>query len=395
MTQSPLDLAAEFPLSSELCYLNHAAVAPWTRRAADAVRRFADENVTRGAAGYPAWMRLEESLRRNLARLINAPAADDVALVKNTSEALSMVAWGLDWNAGDEVVITDQEFPSNRIVWESLSGQGVRTVVAPLSGAASPEAAVESCINKRTRLVSVSSVQYGTGLRLDLERLGRHCRDRGVLFCVDAIQSIGAAPMDVQALPIDFTMADGHKWMLGPEGLGLFYVRPDLRPRLRLYEYGWHMVRERGDFDRTDWEPASDARRFECGSPNMLCAHALNASVELLLEVGLDRVEAELAQRIDHLATRLAELPGFVPVTPPARDRRLGILTFRLDPLDSAALQKKLMGKGVICAYRGGGIRFSPHFYTPFERLDRAVEVVSEEVKAKTAASARHNPPRR
>ena len=395
MTQSPVDLVAEFPLSPELCYLNHAAVAPWTRRASDAVKSFADENAIRGAADYPRWMRLEQTLRGNLARLINAPAADDVALVKNTSEALSMVAWGLNWEAGDEVVITDQEFPSNRIVWESLSSLGVRTVVAPLTGEGSPEAAIEACIGDRTRLVSVSSVQYGTGLRLDLERLGHHCRSHGVLFCVDAIQSIGAAPMDVQALPIDFTMADGHKWMLGPEGLGLFYVRPDLRPRLRLYEYGWHMVREPGNFDRRDWEPAPDARRFECGSPNMLCAHALNASVELLLEVGLDKVEAELQQRIDHLATCLAELPGFVPLTPRDRGRRLGILTFRLEGEDSEALQKKLMGKGVICAYRGGGIRFSPHFYTPFERLDRAVEVVSEEVTAKTAASVPHTPPRR
>lgn len=380
MSASAPDLAAEFPLSDQICYLNHAAVGPWPRRAADAVKAFAEENATLGATHYPHWLQQDTQLRTNLARLINAPSGDDVALVKNTSEALSMVAWGLEWQAGDEVVISDQEFPSNRIVWESLSRLGVKTVIARLSQGDSPEAAVEACIGPRTRLVSISSVQYGTGLRIDLSRLGHFCRQRDILFCVDAIQSIGASPMDVQALPIDFTMADGHKWMLGPEGMGLFYVRPALRNQLQLHEYGWHMVRQRGDFNHTDWEPAEDARRFECGSPNMMAAHALNASVGLLLEVGMETVESELCQRIDYLMTELGKLPGFVQVTPTQPERRLGILTFRFEHQDSEQLQKRLMGRGVICAYRGGGIRFSPHFYTPFERLDEAVARVRREL---------------
>ncbi len=376
MTDTPIDLQTEFPLDAGLCYLNHAAVAPWPQRAADAVTRFARENATHGASQYPRWLKQDHQLRRNLARLINAPSPDDIALVKNTSEALSIVAWGLDWHSGDEVVITDQEFPSNRIVWESLARIGVKTVVAPLLAGETPEAAVENCITERTRLVSVSSVQYGTGLRLDIASLGHHCRQRDVLFCVDAIQSIGAAPTDVQALPVDFTMADGHKWMLGPEGLAMLYVRPDLRERLKLYEYGWHMVQHRGDFDRKDWTPAMDARRFECGSPNLLATHALNASVGLLLEVGMAKVEGELSRRIAHLEARLSELPDLVPVTAADPERRLGIYTFRFEGRDNAAIQKTLMEKGVICAYRGGGIRFSPHFYTPFEQLDRAVMIL-------------------
>ncbi|MNH22896.1 putative cysteine desulfurase [compost metagenome] len=133
-------------------------------------------------------------------------------------------------------------------------------------------------------------MQFGSGLRLDLTRLGQGCRARKVLFCVDAIQQIGALPFDVQRYECDFAMADGHKWMLGPEGLGVFYCRAALRPQLRLNAYGWHMLDNMGDFERRQWQPARSARRFECGSPNMLGACALEASLSLLEEVGMDEV---------------------------------------------------------------------------------------------------------
>jgi len=213
-------LQDEFPLDTGLAYLNHAAVAPWPKSASDAVVRFAVENSRIGATHYPRWLSVEDQLRHNLAQMINAPAATDIALCKNTSEALSMVAAGIDWREGDEVVITSQEFPSNRIVWEALKDRGVTLRVADIDRAdATPEGAIEDALNERTRLVSVSSVQYGTGLRIDAEHLGALCRSQGILFCLDAIQSAGAEPLDVQACCVDFAMADGHKWMLGPEGL--------------------------------------------------------------------------------------------------------------------------------------------------------------------------------
>ena len=183
---------SEFELDESLTYLNHAAVAPWPRRTADAVKAFAEENAATGARDYGVWVETEQALKVQLGRLINAASASEIALLKNTSEALSVVAYGLTWLPGDNVVITDQEFPSNRIVWESLAKYGVETRAATLAGESPPEHAILSCIDEHTRLVSVSSVQYATGLRLDLERLGAACRDRGALFCVDAIQSLGA-----------------------------------------------------------------------------------------------------------------------------------------------------------------------------------------------------------
>ena len=215
-------MSPEFQLDPDIVYLNHAAVAPWPRRTVEAVRRFADENAILGATRYPAWLEKEQALRGRLARLINAPSVDDIALLKNTSEALSLVAYGLPWEAGENVVGIAQEFPSNRLVWESLAPRGVELRLLDLDGATDPEGELLALCDSRTRLVSISAVQYARGLRMDLERIGEHCRAHEILFCVDAIQQIGVLPFDVQAIRADFAAADGHKWMLGPEGLAVF-----------------------------------------------------------------------------------------------------------------------------------------------------------------------------
>lgn len=368
-------LLEEFEQAPGLRYLNHAAVAPWPKRASEAVSRFARENVLTGARDYSQWMALEQRLRERLQRLLNAPSCDDIALVKNTSEALSFVAFGLDWQAGDQIVISNEEFPSNRIVWEALATQGVEVLQEDLKGD-DPEAALLGACGPRTRLMAISAVQFASGLRLDLERLGRGCRERGVLFCVDAIQQIGALPFDVQACQCDFAMADGHKWMLGPEGLGVFYCREEIRPTLKLSEYGWHMLEHMGDYNRTTWEPARSARRFECGSPNMLGAAALEASLSLLEEVGMKQVAAALAERVGWLHDGLSGIPGVRLHSPQDPARRAGIVSFSIDGVANAEVHRKLQKQQVICIPRGAGVRFSPHFYTERRTIDETVAIV-------------------
>lgn len=362
----------EFPIDPDICYLNHAAVAPWPRRASEAICAFALENTTQGARDYPRWSRLELALRGQLQTLLNAPSKTDIALVKNTSEALSFVAAGLDWQAGDEVLTSDEEFPSNRIPWEALASQGVKLVAVNLKGA-DPEGSLIAAMNARTRLLTISSVQYASGLRMDLRQLGQACRERGILFCVDAIQSLGALPFDVQAVDCDFAMADGHKWLLGPEGLGVFYCRLEVRDQLKLTQYGWHMVEDMGNYDRLDWQPAGSARRFEAGSPNTLAQHALSASLELLLETGMENVWEALQERVDYLVEALLSRPGFKILSPTDPGRRSGIVTFAVEGIDQRQLFDSLKRQGVVCAQRGGGIRWSPHFYTPQASLDRAL----------------------
>ncbi len=367
-----MNLAAEFDLAPGLIYLNHAAVAPWPQRAAQAVARFAAQNAHEGARHYPQWLQVEKRLRERLAGLIGA-AAPDIALLKNTSEAISVVAFGFPWRAGDNVVLAAEEFPSNRIPWQALARLGVECRLACRTGVVDPEAALLDLLDGRTRLLSVSSVQYGNGLRMDLERLGAACRARGVALCVDAIQSLGALPFDVTAVQADFVMADGHKWMLGPEGLALLWVRPAWRERLALHQYGWHMTRQPGDFDAVDWQPAHDARRFECGSPNLLGAHGLEASLSLLEDYGMVQVRDAVLARTAYLMQRIAGAPDLELLSDSRPERRSGIVTFRHRQVPNAELHARLTAAGVVCAQRGGGVRLSPHFYTPFEALEAAL----------------------
>ncbi|MGD8709168.1 MAG: aminotransferase class V-fold PLP-dependent enzyme [Ectothiorhodospiraceae bacterium] len=367
----------EFPHDDSLLYLNHAGVGPWPRRTADAVAAFAEENAVRGAADYPDWLAVERRLRERLARLLGGVDTSDVSLVKNTSEGLSLVAYGLDWRGGDNVVINDQEFPSNRMVWESLAQRfGVEVRDVSLASTDSPEDALLNAMDERTRVLPVSSVQYASGLRMDLSRLGAACRANGTLFCVDAIQSLGALAFDAPGCGADFVVADGHKWMLGPEGIGVLYATPRARDALNLLQYGWHMAAAMGDYDRTDWEPARDARRFEAGSPNSLGIHALDASLSLLEETGPETVESHVISNARYLMDRVAAEPGLELLTPSAQARHAGIVTFRVAGAEPGRLFRELRGEGVICAARGGGIRFSPHFYNDRQQLDRAVETL-------------------
>ena len=360
----------EFSQAPGLVYLNHAAVAPWPERTRAAVARFAAENQLRGAQHYGRWLEVEATLRERLRRLIGAADTRGIALLKSTSEGLSLVAHGLDWSPGDNVVCPGEEFPSNRVVWQSLAPWGVTTRQVTLTDAADPEAALMGAVDGSTRLLAVSAVQYARGLRLDLPRLGAFCRERGVLFCVDAIQQLGALPFDVEACGADFVAADGHKWLLAPEGLALFYCRPEHLERLRLHQYGWHMLAERGDYTRTEWRPADDATRFECGSPNMLGIHGLAASLSLLEEVGMETVAARIDLHVGRLAGWLQARADVELLSPVEPQRRAGIVTFRPRRGDDGALYRALTAADVVCARRGGGIRLSPHFWHGDDDLD-------------------------
>jgi selenocysteine lyase/cysteine desulfurase len=366
-----------FSLDPSVIYLNHAAVAPWPKVAVEAVSQFARENGKTGALHYPEWLKRESSLRASLARLINAPAVEDIALLKSTSEGLSVVAHGLDWQPGENVVSIAQEFPSNRIVWQSLEPYGVETRLVDLQHEHDPEQALMSLCDRNTRLLAISSVQYASGRRMQLERLGDFCRRNHILFVIDAIQSLGALPFDVTETQADAVVADGHKWMLGAEGLALFYSSPDLRERLRLRQYGWHMVEAAGDFEASSWRPADTARRFECGSPNMLGVHALLASLELLEQIGIEHVFSRIAANTEAIIQQVDQR-NFELLSPRAPELRGGIITFRVPGCDTPRLQQDLMRRQVVCAERGGGIRFSPHFHNTKKQIEQAFETLQQ-----------------
>lgn len=367
----------EFPLDPLLIYLNHAAVAPWPVRTSAAVQEFARENSVFGASNYPRWLKKEAELRDQFKQLLNAPSTDDIGLVKNTSEALSFVASGIAWKSGDNIVSSNEEFPSNRIPWEALRGQGVEFRQADLKRGYSAEESLFDCVDSRTRMITISSIQFASGIRVDLDRIGAFCRQHGLLFCVDAIQSLGAVRFDVQACQADFVMADGHKWMLGPEGLGVFYTSASARTQLNVSQYGWHMTKDVNNYDNCPWVIEDSSRKFECGSANMLGIHALSASLSLLLETGLATVEERVLENARYLRACIQRDPALILLSEDQPQPGSGIVLFRHRRIDNHRLFDHLRSNNVICALRGGGIRFSPHFYTSRDTLQRAMDLVS------------------
>jgi selenocysteine lyase/cysteine desulfurase len=235
-------------------------------------------------------------------------------------------------------------------------------------------------MDKHTRLLSCSSVQYARGLRLDLNLIGRACRQNNTLFCVDAIQSLGAMAFDAQACAADFVVADGHKWMCGPEGTALFYCRKDIQPQLQLRQYGWHMLKDAFDFSHqhTEIQIADNAQRFESGSPNMMGIAALNASLGLLLDVGIEKIQATVTDNAVYLFEQLRDLPDIKILTPTDTGRFAGIVTFQKQSVDNTKLYQHLQSKNIICAYRGDGIRFSPHFHNSTQDMDTALAIVRD-----------------
>jgi selenocysteine lyase/cysteine desulfurase len=367
-----------FPVLEQGHYLNHAAIAPWPLPVTEAVRQFAEENLRRGPRDYPAWIRREQSLRRQLAELAGAVSPDDISLLKNTTEGISLVAWGLDWRAGDNLVLPRGEFSSNRLPWLAQAGRGVEVREVDIRATRDAEAALIAAMDRGTRLLSVSAVQWSDGFRLDLGRLGEACHARDVLFFVDAIQQLGALQLSVEDCRVDFLAADAHKWLLGPEGIALFYSRPAARERLALLQQGWHMFEQPWHFQRDDWTPAASGKRFEAGSPNSVGQAALHAAAGLLLERGMRSVEVRVLENTAYLLARLGGMPAVRLISDSAVERRSGIVSFTCDRVAPRELHLRLAARDVICALRGDAIRLSPHFYQGEAELEAFMGVLEE-----------------
>jgi cysteine desulfurase / selenocysteine lyase len=362
----------EFPVTRECAYLNHAGVGPLSRRAAERMSMLA-ETVSR--SGDRLWFdRMEEveRVRGLAARLLGARETREVAFVENTSTALSLAAEGLDWKPGDNVVGAALEFPSNVYPWMSLAARGVEYRRAEeRDGRIDPEE-LFSLIDSRTRLLALSWVQYASGFRSDLARLGAACRERGVLFVVDVIQGLGALKLDVERELVDVAAASGHKWLLGPEGAGLLYVSDRVVDRLRPARSGWRSTRDMFQWADYDLTWAEGAKRFESGTLNVYGIVALGGSLEILQEAGAAAVEEQVLALTDRAARGLADL-GFAVVSSRISGETSGIVTATHPRLDPTALVKRLGERDIVAAARAGRFRISPHFYNTEEEIDRCL----------------------
>ncbi len=381
LTEVELDslLTDEFPVRNNLIYLNHAAVCPLPRRCGDAVKSFVDEYVHFGTKNYLGWSDHSDQLHADLAEFIHASSADDIALLKNTSEGISVVAMGFPWNTGDTVLSSDEEFPSNRIPWQALADRGVQFIeVALRQSGKTPEQVLIEAMDESTRILAISAVQYASGLTLDLGILGKACQERDIAFCVDAIQMLGALPVDVEAESIDFLMADSHKWLLGPEGIALFYCRKKWRSMISLFQYGWHMTEKYGDFNNKEWVPAESSRRFESGTPNILGIRGFAASLSLINEIGIDTIQRRILAHTALMHEIIAKSSNLEAIYTDAASMKSGIVTFRHKNCPASKLFKYLRKNNIMCAERGGGVRFSPHVYNTDKEIIHALKMAND-----------------
>lgn len=349
--------AAEFPVRENLVYMNHAAVAPLPRRAAEAMAWLNDDALRFGSLHYSQWLEAYEGLRVAAARLMNAHR-DEIALVKNTSEGIATVALGLEFRPGDAIVLFREEFPANQYIWQRLEAKGVE--VRWLSCEASLEEIDTAC--RGARLLAISFVQYLSGYRADLEGIGEICQRHGTFFFVDAIQGLGAFPLDVRQCRIHALAADGHKWMLGPEGNGILFVDREWQDRIVPVEFGWTTVAGYNDYASRDMSLRPDAGRYECGTLNTISCFGLRASLELLLEVGVERIGTYLQGLVDGIATGAAER-GFEVLGRRTPATGAGIVCLRKPGVDARVIHARLREKGILTAPRQGWVRVSPHFY--------------------------------
>jgi selenocysteine lyase/cysteine desulfurase len=369
------EVRAMFPVTRNVVYLNHAAVGPLSTRAYEAMERHARDQRDFGALHWREWYREYELLRESAARLLSA-TPQEIAILKNTSEGLSFVAEGFRWKRGDNVVSTDLEFPSNFTPWKNLGRRGVELRLVQSRNGAYTVEDIEKLIDGNTRIVTVSSVAFHNGFTADLDGIGELCTRRNILFCVDAIQSLGAIPMDVRKSKIAFLAADGHKWLCGPEGAAIFYVAAEHRDKLDVIENGWTNIERRGKFINCPTDLMPDSRRFEAGSLNTNGIYGARAAIDLLHEVGIDeiarevkRIAALLSERLESIGYRIATprpiASGIVAAVPPVVETNTLL-----------RLHRTLEENGVVCAPREGMLRFAPHFYNDESDVGRVIDVL-------------------
>lgn len=359
-----------FPVRENLIYLNHAAVAPLCRPAAEAMQRLAEDCMSHGSVHYDEWLACYDGLRSAAARLIHAEPSE-IALMKNTSEGIATIATGLDWRSGDRVVAFREEFPANYFPWKRLEQKGV--AVTWLSVNDSLDRIDEAC--RGARLLAISFVQFLSGYRAPLPAIGEICRRNRCIYLVDAIQGLGAFPIDVRACHIDALAADGHKWLLGPEGCAILYVSKELQDHVEPVEFGWTNVAGYNDYASRDMALRPDAGRYEPGTLNTIGCFGLRASIELLLEVGV----GEIAPVVQNLGDRIADgvrARGYELFGERTPENSAGIVSFRKPGLTDREIVQRLRAARVSAAPRAGWVRTSPHFYISPSEIEQFLEAL-------------------
>lgn len=367
-------LRHEFPITRRWAFFDHAAVAPLTERAQQALAEWAADMAENGDVHEQRWIKRVEEVRELAGRLLNAEPGD-LAFIPNTTAGIGLVAEGFPWKRGDNVVTAAEEYPSNIYPWLNLAARGVETRRVSSRGPRLEIGDIREAMDGRTRLLSLSFVEYASGFRNDLDALAALCRQRGAYLFVDAIQGLGVLPLDVRQTPVDFLAADGHKWLLGPEGAGIFYCRRELLDVLHPIGVGWNSVVGARDFSRIDFRLKPDAGRWEGGTCNVAGITALGASLELLLHIGIPTIAGRVRELTDYLCQQAAKA-GFEVYSSRRPNEWSGIVSLIAPGPDARSFVKACRLQDMVINQRAGRIRVSPHCYNTHEEIDRLVETL-------------------
>ena len=367
------DLRALFPITERFVYLNHAAVSPPPTVTIEAVQSQLKDVAENGSINYRSWVATKERARKLAADMIGA-RPDQIAFMRNTSDGLSTVANGLNWRAGDNLVTFRHEFPSNIYPWLRLrEAYGIEVRMCEEREGRIDLDEMIGLIDEKTRLVTISQVQYASGYRADLERLGRAARSRDALLVVDVIQAMGVIPTNVEAELVDVAAAAGHKWLLTPEGVGILYLSDRARERIEPTLVGWTSVPEPEDYSNFDQPWNRGALPWETGTAPTALIHGLEASLRLLTSTGVGRIASYLEQLTDYLCERLGGRDYQIVSSRRAAEKSQIVCIRHKSGRDPMALYSHLKQRNIITAPRGQRLRIAPHVYNTLPEIEQLV----------------------
>jgi cysteine desulfurase / selenocysteine lyase len=376
MALTPNEMRALFPIAPRYAYLDHAAIAPLSTPVRSTMEVFLSR-LAEEPFELAHWERLRSQVRGRVAELLSA-GPESIAFTKNTTSGLGLVAAGLDWQAGDNIVGVDREFPANIYPWMGLKRKGVDLrLCRPEQGRIDVKSLLQLC-DRRTRVLAISAVQFWSGFRTDLAALSTALKGRDVLLVVDAIQAAGAVKLDLSRVAIDFLCAGAQKWLLGPIGVGFAYVGPRMMERLMPVTIGTDSVVRDDAYFEYDLTLKPDARRFEEAAPNYPGILGMGAAVNLLLRAGPPGVEVAVLRLADRLREELPRRGYELVCKPMQPSERSGIVSFRHPRMVPAELQTRLREAGVIVSLRSDFLRASAHYYNSDEDLDRLLEALPQ-----------------
>lgn len=380
MISSPFDDTALkeirhlFPhTQSGLVYMNHAAIGPLPTPTYDKIQRCIQVRNSGTVENFEDGMQMIEDARNRASRYINAPTDEQITFLGNTSDAISAISEGLHWDDGDEIILNTLEFPTNIQPFRRLESRGVVIKYVQAENHAFDVSAIKALLTPKTKLLSVSAVQYLSGFRADLQAIGNLCSSNDILFVVDAIQALGATPVDVQSCKIDALATGAHKWLMSPMGIGFLYLSDKMSGLIEPYKTGWLSVEdpwELSEFEKS-WLPVS--QHLETGTPNLLGISGLGASLKVFEDIGTNNIQQHILHLSGYAIDRLKSKSGINIITSEDASRRMGIVTFSSETTnknDMDSIIHNLKEEQITISAREGYFRISPHFYNTKEEID-------------------------